>query len=298
MNQERIMEAMSHIDPALVEGADCGRPEARRVRWRSPAMIAACLCLVLAGTALAAELAGVRIAWTGPGSEEWLKENGVAYTVENELAYFPLDSFSEEVAALSSEVQNQTVSWPFASWDELEEYLGRNVLDNLALDEAAKGPDAAFQGSTEKWTNILLMAHFNDQGLAGITANGNHLIDGIQIGVHAQLYTELMRAPVEARGGQEPGIVTANEGEEFSFMEVYTAANGVEATITQKTDASSGTKETYAYYAHFSANGIGFHVTAACYPVGYTPETLPDSPDHTLSVLKEVLDGFAFEPAA
>lgn len=121
MKQEHMMEAMNHIDPALVEGADRCGGEARRGKWRKPALIAACLCLALAGTALAAELAGVRIAWTGPDSEDWLKENGVAYTVENELAYFPLDSFSEEITALSSEVQDKTVSWPFASWDALED---------------------------------------------------------------------------------------------------------------------------------------------------------------------------------
>lgn len=298
MKQEHMMEAMNHIDPALVEGADRCGGEARRGKWRKPALIAACLCLALAGTALAAELAGVRIAWTGSDSEDWLKENGVAYTVENELAYFPLDSFSEEVTALSSEVQDKTVSWPFASWDALEEYLGRNVLDNLTLEEAARGPDITFQGSRGKRTNILLMAHFNEQGLVCVTAKSNHLIDGIQIGTGAQLYTELMRASVEARGGQDPGLVTANEGEEFSFVEAYTAAGGVEATITQKIDAGSGIKETYAYYAHFNVNGVGFHVTAECYPVDYTPETLPDDPVHTLSVLKEVLDGFVFEPAA
>ena len=298
MKQEQIMDAMNYIDPALVEAADCCGPEVRRKKWRKPVLIAACLCLALAGTALAAELAGVRISWTGPDSEEWLKENDVAYTVENRLAYFPLDSFSAEITTLSSEVQNKTVSWPFVSWDELEEYLGRNVLDNTVLDEAARGPDITFQGSRGKRTNILLMAHFNDQGLACITANSNHLIDGIQIGAGVQLYTELMQTPVEARGGQDPGIVTANEGEEFSFAEVYTTPNGVEATITQKTDASRGIRETYAYYAHFNVNGVGFYVTAECYPVDYTPETLPDDPAYTLSVLKEVLDGFVFEPAA
>ena len=118
------------------------------------------------------------------------------------------DSFSEEITALSSEVQDKTVSWPFASWDALEEYLGRNVLDNLTLEEAARGPDITFQGSRGKRTNILLMAHFNEQGLVCVTAKSNHLIDGIQIGTGAQLYTELMRASVEARGGEDPGLVT------------------------------------------------------------------------------------------
>ena len=47
MKQEHMMEAMNHIDPALVEGADRCGGEARRGKWRKLALIAACLCLGL-----------------------------------------------------------------------------------------------------------------------------------------------------------------------------------------------------------------------------------------------------------
>ena len=63
MNKDKIMEAMDHIDPALVEEAGRELSVAKRGRrgWSRAAVIAACLCAVLAGTAVAVELSGVRI---------------------------------------------------------------------------------------------------------------------------------------------------------------------------------------------------------------------------------------------
>lgn len=53
MDRKKLLDTLSHVDPALIEAADIA--PVRRKRWHRAALIAACLCVLLVGTAAAAE---------------------------------------------------------------------------------------------------------------------------------------------------------------------------------------------------------------------------------------------------
>ena len=302
MNREQIMEAMNYIDPALIEAADRKGSTAKgsRIRWSRPAVIAACLCLVLAGTALAWNSSTLQINWVGSDAEEWMEDLDVVYTIDWDLAYFPLDRISDKITGLAAEIQNDTAAWPFNSWDELEEYLGMDLFDNSVLDAAAPGPQHSYEGMSGRATHILLMARFGDKGLVTVSADGSYVIDGIWVRPETQFYTDLMREDVELyaeqHGKPAPGLVTGGDDQEVSMEEIYTTPSGLEVTITRNFyDYGDGWQST-KYLAHFSINGVRCNIVAGTYPVDYSWEH--EDPVHTLEILKEVLDGFAYEPAA
>lgn len=301
MNSEQVMEAMNHIDPALIEAADRNGSAAKRTRskWSRPAVIAACLCLVLAGTALAWNSSALQINWGGSDMDEWMNDLDVVYSIDWDLVYFPLDRISEEITGLAAEYQHSTAAWPFNSWDELEKYLGMDLFDNPVLDAADPGPQHSYAGMSGRATHILLLAHFGDKGLATVSADGSYVIDGIWVRPETQFYTDLMREDVESyaeqHGKPAPGMVTGGENQEVSMEEIYTTPSGLEVTITQNFyDGRDGWQSTQ-YLAHLSINGIRCNIVAGTYPVGYSWER--EDPVHTLEVLKEVLDGFVYEPA-
>lgn len=300
MNREQVMDAMNHIDPAMVEAADRRNSTVKHCHrgWSRSAVIAACLCLVFAGTALAWNSSRVQITWVDSDSEDWLKEHDAAYTVDRGLDYLPLECISEEITSLAAEFQNGTAAWSFASWAELEEYLGMNLFDNPVLDGAAPGPKTSYNGMKDKPTNILLTANFNGRGLVSVSADTSYVIDGVWVRSDAQIYTDLMREGVELyaeqNGKPAPGIVTGGDDVEVSMKEFYTTPSGLEAAITQRISNEFGPQLTW-YMAHFSINEVRCDILAGAYPVGNAWENA--DPGHTLEVLKEVLDGFVYEPA-
>lgn len=301
MNKEKILDAMNYLDPALIEAADRPLEKPRRVGWVKAAAIAACLCLVLAGTAVAWNSSQVRIAWVDEESEEWLKENNVAYTIDHDYAYFPTDCFSDEITGLAEELAHESVGWAFQSQDELEDFLGLEIWDNPVLDAAVHGPTTSTHGMKDEATHILLTAYYNGRGPTSISTDAHYIIDGVWINPSTQLYTDLMREDVETiaeyHGTPGPGIVTFGDYRtEVDMEEVYTAANGLEVSITRSVSAAKGAQpEMVSYLAHFDINGIRFNVSVKPYPVGIVWADYEDDPEHTLEMLKEVLDGFVFE---
>lgn len=95
---EFTLEAMSRIDPALVEEIDLTGTKKRRL---SPALrgglIAACVCAVLLGTAFAAEVLGVRISnFVGSGENP-----GYDVSLDG-VERVPVDSLPQEIRELGS----------------------------------------------------------------------------------------------------------------------------------------------------------------------------------------------------
>lgn len=303
MNKDRILDAMGYIDPAMVEAADRPLEKTRRVGWMKTAAIAACLCLVLAGTAVAWYSSQVKITWVDEESEDWLKDGNVAYTIDHDYVYFPLERFPDEMTGLAEEYAHDLVGWAFLSHDELEEFLGFEIWDNPVLDAAERGG----RSSTRKMvgtppngkpTNILLTASYSGRGMTSVSDDEHYIIDDVWVRAGAHIYTNLMREDAEAYGDgtPSPGIVTYGDYRlEVDMEELYTAPSGLEATIMKSISVTYG-PEMATYMAHFDVNGIQFTVQVQPYMHGYRAKDYVDDPELTLGVLKEVLDGFAFEP--
>lgn len=268
-----------------------GRPvKGKRFRPLRAAMIAAALCLALAGTAVAVQVFEVRVdLQTNP------VHPGDNYTVTGGIAFFPVEDFPQQVQDLA--VPHETTGQNFTSWAEAEEFLGRSLPHSTVLDSAEPGPKAKISGSN-RTTHILLHANTVDQGLCSIGVEGHYLLDGFWVQQAALLYTDKAEQNYQeySREGEEfkGGVVMTYEEGSTMTEETYTTPGGLTATIVGVAPAPGSSRPTTDYNAHFSINGIQYSVFVRFYMVGRTPAeaAAADDPAHTLDVLKQVLDGF------
>lgn len=267
------------------------RPLKRRgFRPLRAALIAACLALALAGTAGAVQFFGVQVdLQTDPDHP------GDNYTVKGGVAFFPVDGFPQQIQDLA--VPHETTGRNFASWAEMEGFLGRSLPHSTVLDRADPGPLAKISGS-DRATHILLHTNTADQGLYSIRMEGHYLLDGLWIQQSALLYTDKAEQNHREYGreGEEfkGGVVMLYEEGSVMTEETYTTPGGLTATIVGVAPAANAFRSTTDYNAHFSINGIQYSVIVRSYPVGMTAAeaAAADDPAHTLAVLKQVLDGF------
>lgn len=317
MNSERIIEAMGHIDPALVESADRKASRERRSRrgWSIGGVIAACLCLLLAGTAVAAEMAGVHVVGIFDSkltvSPDGTEELVAGYTVSRGVKYFSVEDLSQKVVELNRTIQEPTAK-SFSSWERMEEYLGIQVLDNpvLANAHAGGGFDVGVPGGQGRCvvyfdsgpghkadgvtpmtgiTRIELMGgyylHYNDPDLQPW--------QGVYVSVSAELLLST------ENNIQDEMSLLYEEDVSFTYEE-YITTNGLhtllfKAEVPEREGGSVPSPAVDWYEAEFTLNGVFFQVSAVDYkdfnggniPSGLVEETL-----------KEVLDGFVYDPAA
>ena len=296
MNEKQVLEAMGAIDPALIQEASVPvRRREKRGRLRPVWIAAACLCLVLSGTALAAQLPAISqmILRVLPGGEE------SGYTVAGGTAYFPMDSLSEELCALAEGHPGEVVGRSFATWEELEAFIGRNLQDNPVLEAAQVGKQTRIEGAMGPYVARI---SGDAGGLRTVWLSGGYYLHGepdsdgglggtVSILVQGALYTERMegaddweyqegRFYVEGTELEREGYVTPG-GLEAELLQIQ-RPEGKEIEIDGEMVAvKSGTD----YVALFSLNGVRYTVQAEC----------DDDPALAFSTLKEVLDGFVVE---
>lgn len=135
------LEVMDHIDPALVEEVELSGPrKQRRPRFRA-AVIAACVCLALVGTGAAA-VANGWIKLSDITTRQINRRDGTtlsiatAKIVSDGKTYVPWERFSQQCQDFPSSFTGMPQYKGFASWDELEAFLGLNIMDNPVLDQA------------------------------------------------------------------------------------------------------------------------------------------------------------------
>lgn len=248
-------------------------------------LIAAALCAALLGTAGAVQFFGARIDWQ---VEHPLAE-GSNYGAKVDVICFPEDSFPQQVRDLAK--QDRLTGKNFKSWVKLEEFLGRDLPDSTALESALPGPHALVSG--RGGTNILLCISSCKEGIFSIEATGHYVLDGIWVEQEARLYTDKAEENYKKIGKEfDPGDVLMYEDGSETTEEAYITPSGLTVTIVGVIPPEGAAKFVTEYNAHFSINGIQYRVSAETYAVGYTRETLPEDPAHTLEVLKNVLDGF------
>lgn len=140
----QILEAMDHLDPALIEDMD-GQTAAKRRRIPARTLlIAACVAGVLILGAVGSEVMGLQVSPILSGNElGWLEpsedpEVYSGYTVQG-VDGFSWDNVSEELKAEAEKAQDGSYIAYFSSQAELEATLGFTLPGNSVLDAAREG---------------------------------------------------------------------------------------------------------------------------------------------------------------
>lgn len=266
MNREQIMEAMSHIDPALIESADLNISPTKHPRrvWHRPAVIAACLCLALAGTAAAS-------AWiAGFNSVDFFKDaiyedrSYQGYTLWGGMRFFPLDVLSQKVLDIAAENPCTTISLEASSKERLEDLCGLELPESLEPDNMVRrGFTAAMSCDQEGPTCITYQDSF--RGKEDLT---------LQLEVQVEIYTERMYAPdLELSTGYFIPSEYTVETEE------YTTATGQTALLTHSYKFMTSSPEE-TYYADFAWDGMVYHLKASC----------PGKPEQALLTIQQAVE--------
>ncbi len=245
MNGQDLYEGLRYVDPTLLEEA---MEPVKRPKWRRYLPVAACLCLLLAGTA-AAVLHSVEIRILDVehledyrDADPTLKsiQNGSAdqaYQAAAEVEITPLASLSQQIREDAAAGRR---SHKFDSWDEATEYLGVDL-------PGPEGPtDLYFKLEEGQISEIRLSVHNTYEGEwhAGI-------------GVKAYLYTEYYSG--------EPGEFVLFHGDfEEIQAEELTLSNGDTAQLVP-VFGSNG----FGAVMAFMARGQGFYIADAVCPEEY-----------------------------
>ena len=157
MDRDKLLDALGHVDPALVQAADVPPAVVRRP-WLRPALVAACLSLLLVGTAVAAVVveAAKKIEVAESLHVEFIDDDGVQrnrtfLVIENGIAYIPMDMISDNIWELiGQEEWCMPVFASFDSWSEGEKFIDLEFADNDMLEKAEKGTVTIVAGPGSK----------------------------------------------------------------------------------------------------------------------------------------------------
>lgn len=292
-------EIMNHIDPTLIEQADT--PVRRRLPSAGKiALIAACLCAVLVGGAFAAEaIWGIPLFKpidTSPVTGE--PANGFTTVIElpeeatppqgsrinplqnpkiNGVYKLWEDIYSQQLRDYAATLKTGTLGKKdFSTWDQAEEFIGIDLLNNPVLEQGAAGfpcsvTVTAMDGNlTAAMAETVYCLNYMDM------AENEHYSNLIPVRMELFVQSYTVNSPI----APQEMFIAFGFPDGYTFRtETYTTPSGLTASIVEVRNTSGAVID---YYAQFALNHNAVTLISTF---------LPDS-DHALSTLKDVLDGF------
>lgn len=271
------------------------------------ALIAACLCLTLAGTTFTA------IATDGFGllNNATFKEDGsYALEVNTSLKLYAVDVFSptlqEDMAAAGR--ADQILPIHLESWQETLDYVAVPLPENTLLDNRELFQDGNADSIWRLWLDLHPgLVHFSR----------SYEVDGILVKVDTGIFTEQYDGRHIVNDGvpfwwnyfelNGDGKITANAEYDNMFHGVITVAETWMETMADGTSvlfiqAKDQDSDRCWYGASFVYDGIAYAVfiydaeEVRAWLQGYDPQKTSYNPDLDYEgVLRLVIDGFTFE---
>lgn len=272
------------IDPELVEEAEL--PAGRRViRFRPALLVAACLILLLIGTAVAAGSSEALPSFlsffrTQPHpSRSGYTSDGWEISLTGDQ--IPLSEFSAEVQAQPAGAAVSRTMMSLDSWEAAEEFAGRDLMDNPILQQAQIRARYGFDDENGEFVhcNVLLSRSWTEGKLARVGVNTSYDITFAEGGPTTAIHLD---ATFHTEAGSAFSAWThfLTPGTQFDAS-TYTTPSGLTATILEATQQKEDGVRT-DYHAYFLYNGGIWHISAFC----------ADEPDQSLTTLKQILDAF------
>jgi len=258
-----------------------------RPRRRMPvrvAVLAACICLMVPATVLAADrLFGLGIVEIIEGRTEGYR------TSYNDLHSRPIGDFSEELRH-ADDISHQA----FGSWEEAEEAIGFDLTDNPFFSENGTYPVRTFNtGWAGEGRGSRLHCYADYYGLDGQLYRAS---------VTAAYGREMTRITVRATVTAEHPAIPKEDETVFHSSgtlydsryiteiteETYTAKSGLTATVVRivRDNVVRDSVSAPDYEAVFAADGISWQVSVSGYPA------TPEGEEKAKAMLLDILEGF------
>lgn len=277
MMEQRYRHMMEQVnmdeefEADLLERIREGRPK-RRPRPLRTALIAACVCLILTGTAVAA----------GGGIFDFVEKllgnsRDAHYDVIPEIIRYPIVTFSKELQLWTQENDSEATKY-FDSFQEMEDFSGIELYNNSVLSMTYKENINVLTFEQNEDGLVESIGYTTNYSIDGTilshTTNESEDMDTAHITVGAILYTE---------NTEVLPVLTYHQLYEDNIIELsrenYLTPSGLPVVIvTGKTNESDLTVE-ILYSAHFVLRGMNYFVVSS-------------GSDVELQTLKTVLDAF------
>ena len=236
MEKDKLQEAMSYLDPQLIQEA--AQPIVyKRTKLRSM-LLAACLILVIVIPVVAVTGGLLVEHYYGETIPDYLSKQDLdTYFRVNTVDKVPISSISQKALDAAAAQANTSGYYGFTTWDEAEEFLGLNILDSSLMQSGVPIPVTDAEGNQILNTPCHLTMLRNDDGLL-YSINLAYFFNSCEIG--------LISLNVNAVTDQNPHDNNSSIGisNESAFVlqqtsEEYQIASGRQATIIS-TEYSDG----------------------------------------------------------
>lgn len=276
----KMFDGVRASDRLRMEVMNMKREDNKRIR-RIPraALIAAALAVILAGTALAAELLGhIQIELKNPNETN---TSGDGYTGGAVFQTIPAESLSEAALERAAEMEDVVGSWEFDSWPEAAAFLGLELQSNPKLEEL---PPIKRKGGCD----AMVLTYSGEDQQHNVPfllfLSTTYQADGCRITQNAHMQFQYPGHPQ-----RETGLGFAKHRGE-TRLEEYTTHSGMQASIvtnTRKTGAADGGVDRTTYVAYWVTDNVLYSLQIGSHdPVDY-----PDSV-RAVEILKEILDAY------
>lgn len=302
MNKETILDAMNHIDAALVAEAAPVKQHRRQISWKKTALIAACLCLVCTVSVGALIGSGALMRFFHDHKYVGLKQ---VYTDDLTIALYgaesavriSVDELSEEIKKLAAE-QEEEVEWHlFSSWIGMEMCLDMDIAYNDILMPMKRAKQGIPGSSIEEEENFDYGLMRVSKDLSNICMHETYLNGEYSIHVAASITTDAARDPQTDDDIVFNGMFRAYTEKQLENLTVeeYTMANGCVASIVSGLGLGYHPIRTYSAFFQTDKALIAVYVD---YPASTVREDqisrseIDERNEAMLAQLKLVLDGF------
>ena len=274
MTPERIIQDLQTVNDAYLLEAKSPVPTKKRtLRPGRIALIAACLCALLAVGAVAADTVRRHVSTGEIVSATRSDGNVISYFEATiPITKLPLDALSKEARDFAAGHMSLPAEKEFPDWNAAERFLGLELADSPMLEGAWK-MSVRFDGRTDSPSSVMLFFSSVwsegaplDPGPHGVVREESYTT----ITVHATVFTEAMLATAT-----ETRWTYNYQGSEPVTTHTWVTSSGVEVLLADVPDSNQ-------HSATFVWNGTAFHIS-----VDGT-----DGADANLSFLKQLIESF------
>ena len=282
---------LNGLDPDLVEAASVPRRR-HALRLRPALVLAACLCLLLLGSALASD--GFTAFPIFRVVEEHSRDGNLrtyrsGWEIRVETRPIPLSAFSRQARAIPQISQTTPAGSDydmqgFDTLAEAEKFLGLDLLDNPILESAQ--PFKGFSLVQEDGSNLpvyaLLTRYWSEEDVLRSASGAAALRLYGEEDSKTFLHMTISLCTDAADPANEVVTTSLNRRGTSYRTEEYTTPSGLMAVLVEVIEPWEDAENRVDYIASFSYRGAAFRIQAFC----------PSDPESALTTLKQVLDAF------